>query len=101
MTPAVLGKILSNLFKTAFGGKIKGRFKIARKHLTGMVGNKYNQESFRQELAEQLLEVHDLVMIELEDYVCLVDCPPFRSYRPVPKHLIKEFFLPKKETEIE
>ena len=79
--------LLAQLYEEEFGGKERGRFKIARSSLRRLTGNKRLRDSAISDIADAALDA-GYVLIDLGDYFAVVEEAVMLNYRPVPKSVL-------------
>lgn len=85
---------LAELHEMEFGGKRRGRMRIARARLRELSKRGRLEESFLQQLDAEVLE-RGLVLIDLDDYFALIQAKVMRRYRSVTKTEVKKFLAQK------
>lgn len=81
--------LLAELYEQEFGGKERGRFKIARSSLRRLMGNKRLRDSAISEIADAALDA-GYILIDLGDYFAVVEEAVMLNYRPVPKSVLAQ-----------
>ena len=73
---------LAALYEEKFGGKERGRYRIAMKQMRMLTGRRRVPGEYIQKLGEELFEL-GYVLIDLETFFVVLAQRTFRSYRRV------------------
>jgi len=84
-----VAELLANLYEVEFGGKARGRYRIAMKHMRLLTGRKRMPPSTIRKISEELFEL-GLVMIDMETFFVVLAQRTFNSYRRVSDHCMPE-----------
>ena len=79
---------LVNLYSRSFGGKTKGRFRIATKLLRAMMSRKRLYETDIEALRRAMIE-RRFVLIDMESFFVILSANTFVNYRRVNDESIK------------
>ena len=74
-------------YHSSFGGKMKGRYKIKREHLSSILKNIFLKNNQIEELRYSLLD-RGFILIDLDIEFIIMTVVTFNNYRSVPKKLI-------------
>lgn len=74
-------------YHSSFGGKIKGRYKIKREHLSSILKINFLKNYQIEELQYSLLD-RGFIIINLDMVFIVMTVVTFNNYRSVPKSLI-------------
>jgi hypothetical protein len=77
-------KKLADMYTDDFGGKPSGRYRISRKLICEMAGQRRLYEEDVTSLARALLE-HGFVLIDMESFFVVISANAFVNYRRVSK----------------
>ena len=80
--PDLVATQLAQLYDRAFGGKPRGRFRVAAKHLRQMAGVRRLYEADTRRIGRALYE-HGFTLIDMETYFVVISHKTFASYRRV------------------
>lgn len=80
---------LAKIYEQEFGGKERGRFKIARSSLRRLTGNKRLHDKALSDIADAAFDA-GYVLIDLGDYFAVVEEAVMLNYRPVPKSVLAQ-----------
>lgn len=83
----VVVKFLKEIYEKEFGGKERGRFKIARSSLRRLTGLKRLNNEAISDIADAAFN-EGFVLIDLGDYFAVVEEAVMLNYRPVPKSVL-------------
>jgi len=78
---------LAKIYEQEFGGKERGRFKIARSSLRRLTGSKRLHDDALRDITDAAFEA-GYVLVDLGDYFALVEEAVMLNYRPVPKSVL-------------
>ncbi len=81
---------LAELHETEFGGKRRGRMRIARARLRELSKRGRLEDTFLRQLDEEMRE-RGLVLIDFDDYFVIIEASVMRRYRSVTKTVVKRF----------
>ena len=88
-TATEMAEILTNLYEDTFGGKKRGRYQITRSGFTELSGRKKLQDSFIYKVIDEALD-WGYIVVDLGDYLVVIEVSVTENYRQVPKSKIKE-----------
>ena len=89
--PEVTAKNISEVYKSSFGGKDKGRFRISRAGLTILSGRKILRQAVIDSIFDVLLNDYGIFMIDLESEFAFINESIIRSYREVPEKIVSKY----------
>lgn len=78
---------LEKIYEQEFGGKERGRFKIARASLRRLTGSKRLDDNVLRDIVNAAFDA-GYVLIDLGDYFAVVEEAVMLNYRPVPKSVL-------------
>lgn len=81
--------VLAKIYEQEFGGKERGRFKIARSSLRRLTGSKRLHDKALDDIADAALDA-GYVLVDLGDYFAVVEETVMLNYRPVPKSVLAQ-----------
>lgn len=81
--------LLAALYEQEFGGKDRGRFKIARSNLRRLTGRKRLDDKALSDITDAAFDA-GYVLIDLGDYFAVVEEAVMLNYRPVPKSVLAQ-----------
>jgi len=99
-TAIEMAEILSELYENTFGGKSRGRYQITRSGFTALAGRKKLQDSFIYKVIDAALDL-DYIVVDLGDYLVIIEVSVTENYRQVPKSIIKEIISQDEEDDDE
>lgn len=82
-------ELLAKIYEQEFGGKERGRFKIARSSLRRLTGRKRLDDQALKDITDAAFE-EGYVLIDLGDYFAVVEEAVMLNYRPVPKSVLAQ-----------
>lgn len=88
--PEEIALLIKRIYDREFGGKNRGRFKIARSTLRQLAQRRRLDDIAIEEIKDAALEL-GFIMADLGDYFAVVDHKVMMNYRPVPKSILREF----------
>ncbi len=100
-TPEQLSEKLNKIYETSFGGKTRGRFKIARVHLRQLANLSILTDRYISEVYETLLHQHNLILMNLDSSFCVFPATIAKGFRRVPGKVVAGYDEGAEESEAE